>query len=189
MSITCLKLPSSDKSWCAAHTHDDVIKWKHFLRYWPFVRGNHRGHKSQWRGALMLYLICLWINGWVRNLEAGDLRRYRTHYDVTVMLARAAMDRYPTPNPNRLLHAGRRSRRNLDRPHRQRIAIYRAYMVQVTEAAAELLVSLVRMMTSSNWNIFRVTGHLYGKFTGPRWIPRTMASDAELWCLLWSASE
>ena len=19
--------------------HDDVIKWKHFLRYWPFVRG------------------------------------------------------------------------------------------------------------------------------------------------------
>ena len=22
--------------------HDDVIKWKHFPRYWPFVRGNHR---------------------------------------------------------------------------------------------------------------------------------------------------
>ena len=45
------------------------------------------------------------------------------------------------------------------------------------------------MMTSSNGNIFRVTGHLYGKFTGPRWISRTKASDAELWCLLWSASE
>ena len=27
------------------------------------------------------------------------------------------------------------------------------------------------MMTSSNGNIFRVTGHLCGKFTGPRWIP------------------
>ena len=26
-------------------------------------------------------------------------------------------------------------------------------------------------MTSSNGNIFRVTGHLCGKFTGPRWIP------------------
>ena len=25
--------------------HDDVIKWKHFQRYWPFVRGNHR---SRW---------------------------------------------------------------------------------------------------------------------------------------------
>ena len=41
-------------------------------------------------------------------------------------------------------------------------------------------------MTSSNGNIFRVTGHLCGKFTGPRWISHTKASDAELWCLLWS---
>ena len=44
------------------------------------------------------------------------------------------------------------------------------------------------MMTSSNGNIFRVTGHLCGEFTGVRWIPRTKASDAELWCFLWSAS-
>ena len=36
------------------------------------------------------------------------------------------------------------------------------------------------MMTSSNENIFRVTGPLYGEFTGHRWIPRTKASDAEL---------
>ena len=41
------------------------------------------------------------------------------------------------------------------------------------------------MMTSSNGNIFRVTGHLCGKFTGPRWISRTKASDTELWCFLW----
>ena len=45
------------------------------------------------------------------------------------------------------------------------------------------------MMTSSNENIFRVTGHLCGEFTGLRWIPRTKVSDAELWCFLWSASE
>ena len=38
------------------------------------------------------------------------------------------------------------------------------------------------MMTSSNGNIFRVTGHLCGEFTGHRWIPRTKASDGELWC-------
>ena len=39
-------------------------------------------------------------------------------------------------------------------------------------------------MTSSNGNIFRVrpTGHLRWEFTGPWWIPRTKASDAELWC-------
>ena len=42
-------------------------------------------HKGQWRGALMFSLICVWINGWVNNPDAGDLRRYRTHYDVSVM--------------------------------------------------------------------------------------------------------
>ena len=42
------------------------------------------------------------------------------------------------------------------------------------------------MMTSSKWNIFRVTGPLCGEFTGPRWIPLTKASDAELWCSFWS---
>ena len=36
-------------------------------------------------------------------------------------------------------------------------------------------------MTSSNGNVFRVTGHLCGEFTGHRWIPRTKANDAELW--------
>ena len=41
---------------------------------------------------------------------------------------------------------------------------------------------VIIMMTSSNGNIFRVTSHLCGKFTGPRWISRTKASDAELWC-------
>ena len=50
-------------------------------------------------------------------------------------------------------------------------------------------ISGMDMMTSSNGNIFRVTGHLCGEFPGPRWIPRTKASDAELWHFLWSASE
>ena len=71
-------------------SHDDVIKWKHFPRYWPFVRGIHRSpvnspHKGQWRGALMFSLICARINGWVKKREAGDLRRYHAHYDVIVM--------------------------------------------------------------------------------------------------------
>ena len=75
---------------CFPCMHDDVIKWKHFPRYWPFVRGIHRSpvnspHKGQWPRALMFSLICVWINSWVNNREAGDLRRYRAHYDVTVM--------------------------------------------------------------------------------------------------------
>ena len=70
--------------------HDDVIKWIDFLRYWPFLRGIHRSpvnssHNGQRRGALMFSLICTWINGWVNNREADDLRRLRTHYDVNVM--------------------------------------------------------------------------------------------------------
>ena len=73
-----------------SQTHDDVIKWKHFPRYWPFVREIHRfpvnsPHKDQWRGALMFSLICVWINGWVNNRVAGDLRCHRAHYDVIVM--------------------------------------------------------------------------------------------------------
>ena len=40
-------------------------------------------------------------------------------------------------------------------------------------------------MMSSNGNIFRATGHLCGEFTGHRWIPRTKASAAELWCFFY----
>ena len=83
--------------------HDDVIKWKHFPRYWPFVRGIHRSpvnspHKGQWRGALMFTLICARINGWVNNREAGDLRRYRAHYDVIVMTMWYGRGKPPPPN-------------------------------------------------------------------------------------------
>ena len=71
--------------------HDDVIKRKPFPRYWTFVRGIHRSpvnspHKGQWHGALMFLWSAPWINGWVNNREAGDLRRHRAHYDVNVML-------------------------------------------------------------------------------------------------------
>ena len=73
--------------------HDDVIKWKHFPRNWPFVRGIHQSlvnspHKGQWRGALMFSLICAWTSDWVNNDKAGDLRRHNAHYDVIVMKKR-----------------------------------------------------------------------------------------------------
>ena len=42
-------------------------------------------HKGQWRGALMFSMFCAWVNGWINNREAGDLRRHRAHYDVIVM--------------------------------------------------------------------------------------------------------
>ena len=81
--------------------HDDVIKWKHVPRHWlVFVRGIHRRlrgihrssvnspHTDQWSGALTFSLICAWTGNWVKIQDAGDLRRYRAHYDVTVMWCR-----------------------------------------------------------------------------------------------------
>ena len=41
--------------------------------------------KVQWPKALMFSFICVWINAWVNNREAADLRRHRVHYDVIVM--------------------------------------------------------------------------------------------------------
>ena len=66
---------------CLHDVHDDVIKWKHFPRYSPLVRGIHRSpvnspHRGQWRGAMMFSLIYVWTNGWVNN---------RAHHDVIVM--------------------------------------------------------------------------------------------------------
>ena len=43
-------------------------------------------HKGQWRGALIFHLICVGINGWINNREAGDFRRFCAHYDVSVMI-------------------------------------------------------------------------------------------------------
>ena len=45
---------SLDSTYSSGCHNDDVIKWRHFLRYWPFVRGIHRSpvnspHKGQWR--------------------------------------------------------------------------------------------------------------------------------------------
>ena len=80
-----INVPELALHFVALRTHDGVIKWKHFPRYWPFVRGIHRSpvnspHKGQWRGALVFSLIRAWI--WVNNNKTGDLRRRRAHYVV-----------------------------------------------------------------------------------------------------------
>ena len=62
--------------------------WRHqmetFSALLAICAGNSRApvnssHKGRWRGALMFSLICVWINDWVNNREAGDLRRHRGH--------------------------------------------------------------------------------------------------------------
>ena len=73
-------------SWCLCV----VSWWRHQMETLSALLaicvGIHRSpHKGQWRGALMFSLICVWVNDWVNNREAGDLRRHRGHYDVIVM--------------------------------------------------------------------------------------------------------
>ena len=61
------------------------------------------------------------------------------------------------------------------------------HMESKSRTELSLMVSIT--MAPSNGNIFYVTGPLWGESTGNRWIPLTQASDAELWCFLWSAPE
>ena len=69
-------------------THADVIKWKLFPHYWPFVRGSHRSpvnppHRGHSREALMFSLICA-LNkrlskqswGWWFETPSGALLRH-----------------------------------------------------------------------------------------------------------------
>ena len=77
---------------CCLFWHDDVIKWKYFPYFWPFVRRIHQSpvdspQEGQWRSALMFSLVCTWTNARANNWDAGDLRCHYTHYDVTVMSA------------------------------------------------------------------------------------------------------
>ena len=134
--------------------------------------GNHRSpvdsfHKGQWRRALMFLLSA------PEQLSKQSRRRW-----------------FMTPSRSLWRH-------NSHTPTVQHLYTFylpkrpyslRSRMLQrkINEHIEDLTVNST-MMTSSNGNIFRVTGHLCGEFTGPRWIPHTKASDGELSCLLWSA--
>ena len=58
-----------------------------------YFRGDNNANSGEFpaqgpatRSSVIISFICAWINNWVNNREAGDLRRHRAHYDVTVMM-------------------------------------------------------------------------------------------------------
>ena len=65
---------------CTLRYHNDVIKWQHFPRYWPFVRGIHPSPE----------LSCYFYLRVNKRLSKQSwywcLRHHRAHYDVIVML-------------------------------------------------------------------------------------------------------
>ena len=129
-------------------------------------------HKGQWRGALMFSLICAWINDWVNNREAGDLRRHRGHYDAIVMAVIKC----------------NRTNKTLIRQIPFVMKTISHYLLRHCWPGYNLPVLIFLF----NW--FTNTA-LYDDVTKRKHIPRywpfphTKACDVELWCLLWSAPE
>ena len=79
---------------CKSRMKDKIRTWRrHQMKTFSALLGLCAGnspvnstHKGAWRGALMVCLTCAWLNGWINSREAGDSRRHRAHYGVTVMI-------------------------------------------------------------------------------------------------------
>ena len=78
--------------WCiyASLSLDELNTWwRHQIEAFSTLLAlyaRNSPHKDLWSRALMFSLIYAWINCWVNNCEAGDLRRHRAHYDIIVIL-------------------------------------------------------------------------------------------------------
>ena len=84
----CNELPFVYAPLLAKQAHMMTSSNGNIFRVTGHLYGEFKGprrHKAQWRGALIFSLICVWVNDWVNNREAGDLRLYRTHYDIIVI--------------------------------------------------------------------------------------------------------
>ena len=66
--------------------HDDVIKWN-IIRVTGPLCGEFTGHRTRDAELWFVSLICARIDGWATNRKAGDSKRHRAHYDVTVLLS------------------------------------------------------------------------------------------------------
>ena len=94
----CDEVVISRSVYICATWDDDVIKEKHFPRYRFFV-GESTGHR--WLHLTKASVAEIWCilwsafekNGWANNRYAGDLRRRRAYYGVTVMKCPISMVR------------------------------------------------------------------------------------------------
>ena len=68
------------------NVYDDVSKWKHFPRCWPFVSGRFPFKRPATRSFWCFSLICAWTNGWANSWYSGDLRQPGAYHDVIVIM-------------------------------------------------------------------------------------------------------
>ena len=76
-----IECPSASEFIQMVMCHDNVMKWEHFPRYWPFVRGNHQSpgdspDKGQRCGALMFPMMCAQTSVWANTRCASSLWRH-----------------------------------------------------------------------------------------------------------------
>ena len=77
---TCVfKCPKTD-------LHDDVIKWKHFPRYWPFVWGIHRSLVNPPQRPVTRSFDVFFDLRLDKRQSKQSRGCHRAHYDVTVMI-------------------------------------------------------------------------------------------------------
>ena len=143
------------------------------------VTGEFPSQRPVTRSFDVFFFICAWTNDWENNRDSGDSRRHRAHYDVIVM--KSARHQDLCCNHQRYFASWHLTGQY------GRLGMLIPWVSPSCQSVQ--LIGPWQIMTSSNGNIFRVTGPLYGEFTVHRWIPITKASDAEFWSFLWSVPE
>ena len=155
-------------------------------------------HKGQWRGALMFSLICVWINDWVNNHEAGDLRRHRAHYDVTIK--KETWHLANTLKPDQIYFADIFKELPWIKIHQSPGCIrvpshgfvcswWRNQMETFSALLAICALDSDNMMTSQMETFSALLAICAGNSPVTGEFPTQRASNAELWCFLWSVSE
>ena len=155
---------------CCTHyirsaSHDDVMTWEQSLHYWRVVR-EIIGHGAN-------------------NAEHWCLLRCRQEQTVEQALQLSLIPYHLLP---RMVQACREVHERKNSSHGLGFVVfcYEYVTADIAHIFQDLFTAWWRHQMET---FFRVTGPLCGEFTGQRWIPCTKASDAELWCFLWSAPE
>ena len=148
-------------------------------------------HKGQWRGALMVSLICAWTSGWTNNRGTGELRRHRAHYHVTVLNIK-------THSSNTYFHSA----------HTINALVIMWFITQKPYPWIEPHMIITELVFTTQRPAASYSRNTYGSHDDvikwkhfprnwpfvrgihrSRWLPHSKASDAELWCFLWSPPE
>ena len=172
--------------------HDDVIKWgpyrvtgplsQEFTGEFPAqmpvkrsfdvffdLRRHKRLSKQSWRR-------------WCEKPSRSLCRHCIVHDEIEVHIYPLLLKLFPKPKPSSGWSCSYTNQPLMRIGESQ--TIYRATIMLHDIIHGTRKQSQISMMMSSKGTIFRVTGPLWGEFTGHRWIPLTKASDAELWRFL-----